>query len=344
MRVAELYEARRFRLVEQTIQDPGPGEIQVRVHSVGICGSDLHNFSEGSVGDSPTQYPMVLGHEPTGTIAKLGAGVSGWSPGDRAFLEPAIYCYHCRFCLAGQHNICEHLRFLSQPGDPGYFRDFVNLPAHNVLPMPKELDFDEGTLFEPLAVALHSMKFAVPQIGEIAAVFGGGPIGLLTVAVLKLAGVRRIFCVEPVAARRELALRMGAAAAIDPNATDPVRELLTETGKRGVDFSIDCATKGETINQCLKATRHAGRVVVTGIPSAPMVTLAFHEMRRKELPLFNVRRSNHETEAAIDMMVDHASLFRPLVTHQRPLELVESAFQTLERYEDGVGKIVVRLA
>src|SRR5688572_19764768 len=139
MTVAELYEHKRFRLVERSLSDPGPGEIQVRIDSIGICGSDVHYFSEGGIGDTPCIYPMVLGHEPSGEVLRVGAGVTGWSPGDRAALEPAIYCYHCEFCLTGRHNLCANMRFLSTPGDPGFFRDRVNLPAGNLLPLDKGL-------------------------------------------------------------------------------------------------------------------------------------------------------------------------------------------------------------
>src|SRR2546430_8784323 len=96
--VAELIGQRQFRLTEQPIEPPGPGEVQVRVGGVGICGSDLHSYAEGGIGDTPCAYPMVLGHEPAGTVAQTGPGVSGWHAGDRAALEPALYCYHCEFC------------------------------------------------------------------------------------------------------------------------------------------------------------------------------------------------------------------------------------------------------
>jgi L-iditol 2-dehydrogenase len=310
---------------------------------VGICGSDLHNFSEGSVGDLPSQYPMVLGHEPTGTVVLAGAGVTGWTEGDKALLEPAIYCYHCEHCLRGRHNVCANLRFLSMPGDPGYFRDYVNLPARNLIPLPPRLGMKEATLFEPLAVVLHSMKWVQLSPGETVAVFGAGPIGLLTIAALRLSGARRIFAVEPVAHRRDLALAAGACAVIDPRASDPVRQMMNDTGKRGVDVSIDCATKENTINQCLQVTRNAGRVVITGIPSDAEPRFQFHVARRKELAIYNVRRSNHETELAVRMLVGHTALFAGMITHTRPLDDVEDAFLTLEHYTDGVGKVVIDL-
>lgn len=343
MRVAELLGVRDFRLSERPDPEPGAGEIRVRVGAVGLCGSDLHNYSEGSVGDTPCVYPMVLGHEPAGIVDEIGAGVTGWSRGDRAACEPALYCYHCEYCLTGHHNVCAHLRFLSSTEDPGFLRDCVVLPAHNLFALPEHLSLDEGTLAEPLAVVLHSLQFAAIRAGESVAVFGAGPIGLLTIATLKLSGAGRIWVFEPVTRRRELAMQLGATAAFDPFEKDPAAQLFQQTGRKGVDLAIDCAAKGGSINHCLHVTRHAGRVVFTGIPSEAKVEFEFHVARRKELTLYNVRRSNHESATAMDLLAERPEVFRPMLTHVMPLESVDRAFQTLESYSDGVGKILIRL-
>jgi L-iditol 2-dehydrogenase len=343
MLVAELHDARKFRLTDAEPQPPKPGEIQVRVKTVGICGSDLHYYAEGGIGDSRVVYPVVLGHEPAGEVHRTGDGVTGWQAGDMALLEPAIYCYHCEYCLSGRHNVCSNMTFLSSPPAPGFFREFVNLPAHNVVPLPKELDLATGTLFEPLAVVLHSFEFAKPQIGETAVVFGAGPIGLLTVAALKIAGASRVWCSEPIAHRRELARLAGADAVLDPAQGDVVRQILSDTGGRGVDMVLDCASKDDTINQSLNVARSTGRVVITGIPSELQVKLNFHTLRRKELYFYSVRRSNHETPAAIQLLRDYPKRFAPLVTHQLPLHDVSRAFEMLERGEGGAGKVVMTL-
>lgn len=341
MLTAQLTAPREFRLVDESIPDPAPGEVQVQVGAVGICGSDLHSYSEGGVGDSPCQFPMVLGHEPSGTVVKTGAGVTGWSAGDRAALEPAVYCYHCEFCRAGRHNICANIRFLSTPGVPGFFRERVNLPAGNLLAIPKNLSLPMATLVEPLAIALHSLKFAEPQTGDSIAVFGAGPIGLVTIAALKIAGAGRIFAVEPVAHRREMALRMGASAAIDPDQVDAARQILADTGGRGVDCALDCAAREHTTNWAIRASRNGGRVVLTGIHSACFVPFEVSPMRRKELAIFNVRRSNHESGRALDLLIQRAESFAPLITHQRPLHEIADAFRVVEHYADGVGKMVI---
>ena len=342
MLVAQLIGRREFRVLEQALPEPGPGEVQVRVDAVGICGSDLHSYGEGGIGDMACVYPMVLGHEPAGTVLKTGPGVTGWSAGDRAALEPAIYCYHCEFCRSGQHNLCTNIRFMSNPGEPGFFREMVNLPAGNLMPVPGRMPFEIACMMEPLAVALHSMKFAAIQPGETVAVVGAGPIGLLTLACLKVARAGRIWAIEPVAGRRALAKCMGADVAIDPAEADPVAEIAADTAGRGVDCAIDCAAKEGTTNQAIRSLRNGGRLVLTGIHSEVMVPVEVSSMRRKELAIFNVRRSNHQSEAALDLLKEHTDRFAPLVTHKRPLRDIASAFHMLERYEDGVGKLVIQ--
>ena len=340
-RTAELTGVRRFNLTERLTPDPGPGEIQVRVAAVGICGSDLHSYSEGAVGDSPCVYPMVLGHEPAGMVVKTGAGVTGWSAGARAALEPALYCYHCEFCLSGHHNVCANLRFMSNPEEPGFFREYVNLPAYNLIAIPATMSLEHATLIEPLAVALHSLQLAAVQPGETAAVFGVGPIGLLTVIALKLAGAGRVWAIDPVAHRLTLARAVAADATIDPHKVNPVRQILAETGDRGVDVAIDCGGKDGSINQCAGVTRNAGRVVVTAIQPGVDTAVNLHAMRRKEITVFNVRRSNHETREALKMLVEYTARFAPIVTHTRPLDEISRAFAQLENYEEGVGKVVI---
>jgi L-iditol 2-dehydrogenase len=339
MLTAELMAPHEFRLVQREIEEPGPGEVQVRVNAIGVCGSDLHSYTEGAVGDTPSLYPMVLGHEPSGTVVKTGPGVTGWSAGDRAALEPAIYCYHCEFCMSGHHNVCENIRFLSTPGNPGFFREIVNLPVESLLGIPDGMSHEMASVVEPLAVVMHSMKFAAIELGETVAVFGAGPIGLLTLACLKVAGAGRIWSIEPVASRREIALKMGADVALPPEGA--VQQILADTRGRGVDCAIDCAAKEHTTNEAIRVARNAGRMVLTGIHSGVYVPFEVSPMRRKELAIYNVRRSIHEPAAALQLLVERTGLFAPMLTHTRPLDHIADAFKLTEGYADGVGKMVI---
>jgi len=340
MRAAELIAPLTFRLTDMPIEDPGPGEVQVRIEAVGVCGSDLHAYSEGAVGSTPNVYPMVLGHEPAGRIVKTGVGVTGLAAGDRGALEPALYCYHCEFCLSGHHNVCANIRFLSNPHHPGFFRELVNLPVANFLPIPAGISCDEATLAEPLAVALHSVRLASIRPGETVAVIGAGPIGLLTIAALRAAKAGRIWAVEPLVHRIELARSIGADVAIEPR--EAAEEILRGTEQRGVDCAIDCAAREHTTSQAIQLTRNAGRVALTGIHSTPFVSMDGSAMRRKELTIFNVRRSNHETEEALELLHAHPEWFAPLLTHAREIESIDEAFAIASQYRDGVGKMIVR--
>ncbi len=340
MRAAELIAPLTFRLIDMPIEDPGPGEVQVRIEAVGVCGSDLHAYSEGAVGGTPNVYPMLLGHEPAGTIVKTGAGVTGLAAGDRGALEPALYCYHCEFCLSGHHNVCANIRFLSNPNHPGFFRELINLPVANFCPIPAGMSFNQAALAEPLAIGLHSVRLASICPGETVAVIGAGPIGLLTIAALRAAGAARIWAVEPLAHRRELARGIGAHAAIEPG--EAAEEILKATGQRGVDCAFDCAAGANTTSQAVQLACNAGRVALTGIHSTPLISMDGSAMRRKELTIFNVRRSNHETEEALKLLQEHAEWFRPLLTHTREIERIDEAFTIASQYSDGVGKMMVR--
>jgi L-iditol 2-dehydrogenase len=193
-----------------------------------------------------------------------------------------------------------------------------------------------------MAIALHSLKPAAPQIGETAAVFGAGPIGLLTVFVLKLMGAGRVWSAEPVPHRRELALRMGADAAIDPAQVDPVRQIRSDTGGRGVDLVLDCAGKGDTMNQSIGVARSGGRFVLTAIPTGSHHSLDIDTLRLEEITFFNVRRSNDESRTALEVIGQHRARLAPLLTHRFPLEEIQRAFEMLHAYEDGAGKILVK--
>jgi len=339
VRVASLNSHRRFEIEER---DPGAvpaGMVRVRTAAVGICGSDLHYFSEGGIGDVACVYPMVLGHEPTGLVEESGYG---FAKGDRVSCEPAVFCYHCEFCTKGRHNVCSNLRFLSTPTEPGFFRDFVDLPPHNLMPLSPSISIAEGTLIEPLAVVLHSMEFMAFQPGETVVVLGCGPIGLLTIAMLRLNGARRIWAMEPLSNRRNMAMAMGADAVLPPG-MDSVEQILRETGGRGVDVVVDCVAKDNSINHALHLASSRGRVVITGIPSEAKIELEFHVMRRKELFFYNVRRSNNDSHKALQLLERFPSKFAPVITHRKPFDTIQSTFEMAEKYEDGTAKVVLTL-
>jgi L-iditol 2-dehydrogenase len=341
MQVAQLSSFHQFQMIDWPAPEPKADEVLIRLRAVGICGSDLHYFSEGAIGDTPCVYPMVLGHEPAGEVVKTGSAVSGISVGDRVMCEPAKYCYHCEYCMTGHHNVCANVEFLSSPEFPGFFREYVTLPVKNLLPVPEGMSYEHATMFEPISIIYHSMKFAQVAPGEDVVIFGAGPIGLLTVLLSKLRGARRVFVIEPLPQRREVAMSLGADVALPIEGAK--QQIMADTGKRGADVVIDCASKDDTVNDSLDLCRPAGRVVITGVPTGVHIPFRFHTMRRKELYFYSVRRSNNEAHDGIELMKERPDIAAKLVTHTRPLDGIQGAFELLERYEDNVLKIVLKV-
>ena len=208
------------------------------------------------------------------------------------------------------------------------------------MPIAGNMSFEEASLAEPLAIALHSLHLVSIRADEHVAVIGAGPIGLLTIAALRARNVAKIWAIEPLKHRRELALSIGAHSAIEPESA--VREILSDTNSRGVDCAIDCAAGEYTTDQAVQIARNAGRVALTGIHSSPFVSLDGSAMRRKELTIFNVRRSNHETHDALELLRSHSEWFAPVVTHTRRMDQIDEAFAIAGQYLDGVGKMIVR--
>lgn len=321
--------------------DPGPGQVLVKVRAVGICGSDMHWYQDGGIGQFRSVYPQILGHEPAGEIIAAGGGVTDLTPGQRVAIEPAITCGHCEHCLSGHHNNCLTSQFMSSPLLPGLFREYALVPVHNAIPVPETMSFTAATLVEPLAVMLHVLELTGISLGDTVAVMGAGPIGLLIASVARLTGASRIFIADKLPHRLRIAREMGVAdVTLDVNVDRVPQAILDHTRGRGVDLVFDCAAARESFNTALAVARVGGRVILIGIPSESNIPLDLHMAMSKELNIQAVKRSNHNTHAAIELM-QSGRISTRLVTHHFPLEQTPAAFETLAAYADGVGKIVI---
>ncbi|MDO5632589.1 MAG: alcohol dehydrogenase catalytic domain-containing protein [Paracoccus sp. (in: a-proteobacteria)] len=175
---------------------PGPGEVKIKVAWTGICGSNLHEYLAGPIFvpvDQPHplsggQAPITMGHEYCGTVSELGAGVEGLAIGDPVVIEPIFACGDCPACRDGKYNLCDRLGFVGLSGGHSGFAAYWVVPARMVHKMPDGLSLEQGALIEPAAVALHAVRLSKIRAGEKAAVFGAGPIGLLTLEALRISG------------------------------------------------------------------------------------------------------------------------------------------------------------
>jgi L-iditol 2-dehydrogenase len=318
--------------------DPGPGEILVKLRSVGICGSDMHWYLEGNVYGFPASYPQILGHEPAGEIVALGSAVTGLTIGDRISIEPTVSCGHCDYCVRGQHNNCVKSTFMGSPHLPGLLREFAVIPAHNAELVPASFSYTQASLIEPVAVMMHMLELVSIRPGDTVAVLGAGPIGLLAAAVARHLGATQTFVTDKLPYRIQMAKDQGATTAV------PIGQfrdaVLDQTKGRGVDISIDAAGADQTINTALAVTRMGGTFVMIGIPNHVPVPVDLYSLQAKEIRFQPVKRSNHRGHPAMSV-IEAGAIPESIVTHRVGIEQSPAAFEMLAEYRDGVGKLAV---
>ena len=309
MRAARLHAVGDLRVAEEPVppvDGPEPGTVLVRVTAVGICGSDLHWWDEGAIGDAKLTHPLVLGHEGAGVIA------DGPRSGERVAIDPAIPCETCRACHDGYRNLCYRLRFSGHGDTDGMMREFMAWPAAQLYPLPDQVSDVDGAMLEPLGVAVHSVDLGHLPFGGTAAVVGCGPIGLLLIQLLKVAGASRVLAFEPLAHRREAAVRLGA-------------EVGGPDGPR-VDVAFEAAGSDDAVQLAMASVRPGGRVVLAGIPGDDAIRFPASVARRKGLTIAMVRRMNEVYPRAISLAVRGVVDLGSVVTSRVGLGEVQAAF------------------
>jgi L-iditol 2-dehydrogenase len=342
VKALRLFAPRDLRVAEVPEPEPGPGEVLIRVRAVGVCGSDVHYYVDGHIGDAVPTLPFTLGHEFAGEVAALGPGVTWPAVGTRVAVDPAVPCGKCEICLEGNPNCCPNVRFPGSAPVNGSLSEYYVHPAELCVPLPGALDFADGAMLEPLGVAVHALNLAKVRPGDSVAILGAGPIGLMLLQIAR-GSAGAVYVSEPIPERRALAARMGAAGVCDPSATDPVKWLQAETKGRGVDIAIEVAWGAEAVTQAVRMARPAGKLVIVGIPREDVVVFPAGTARRKGLSILMSRRMKFVYPRAIALVEAGIVDLRSLLTHRFPLERAAEAFELVATVGDGVVKAMVDL-
>lgn len=320
---------------------PGPGEALVEVTAVGICGSDIHYWEQGGIGDARILHPLIMGHEPAGVVVSVGDNVTHLRRGQRVAIDPAVPCGYCEWCAAGHPNLCPNVAFFGSPPVDGALRERLIHPAECLHPLPDDLTAIDGALCETLGVGLHAVDLSHIHPGQSVAILGSGTVGLMTLQVARCAGASPIFVADLIEHRLNVALSLGADHVIDATGTDPVAAVLSVTDGRGVDAAFDCATSNETPGQCCELVKIGGRVVLCGIPDADAFCLSHATARRKGLTIKFARRMKHVYPRAIHLAERGMVQLDALATHRFAIEDSARAFALAAARSDGVVKAVV---
>jgi len=313
---------------------------RVRMRYTGICGSDIHYFTTGRIGDQVVTSPFVLGHEGSGEILD---GRGRFDPGLQVYIEPAIPCHRCDQCLSGRENTCRSLKFLGNPLETeGCMREEIAMPQECIVPIPAWMPLEEAVLLEPLSIGLYAVERAGAPGDSQAAIVGAGPIGLSVLLSLADTGPRRIFVSEPIEARRRAAAALGAAAVFAPEAGGAAAEVY-DASRGGADLAFECAGTQEAIDDAARMLKPGGTLVLIGIPEgADRVTYDPHLMRRREINVLNVRRQNRMVERAIALLGRRRDTASVLITHRFPAAEAARAFSLVQRKEDGAIKVLLK--
>ncbi len=319
----------QITIENRKIPQPGPGQVQVAIGAVGICGSDVHYYEHGRIGDFVLEAPMVIGHESAGTITALGPGVDPSRMGQLVALEPGVPCKTCAQCLAGRYNLCPDMRFFATPPVDGSIAKYVTIDAAFAHPA-EGLTAEQAAMAEPVSVGVWACRKASVTVGDRVLVTGAGPVGLFAAQVARAYGASSVTLTDLSPFRLEVAAQLG----FDTQRAD---EPLA-TGS--YDVLLECSGAAPAFKAGVRALGRAGRAVVIGMGSAELPLEVF-ALQGKELTVQGVFRYRNCYPAALELIGAGAVNVTPVLTHRFTLEETEAALTLARREPNSLKPVVV---
>jgi len=343
-RTAFMTDLHSIEIRDTEVPKPAPDEILVRIEYVGICGSDVHYYEAGKIGDFIVEPPFVLGHETAGVIEEAGSLVSGLEPGDRVALEPSVPCRNCSMCRQGKYNLCPDVVMMATPPYNGALAKYLVHPAAFSYKLPANVSTMEGSLIEPLAVGLHAVAQGGVTLGDSVTILGAGCIGLASLLSAKGAGAGRIYVADIEDKRLEFAKKLGATEIINARNADTVEEIKKLTGGAGTDKVIECAGSPVTIAQTPHLVSRAGTIVLVGMSLQDRISYNLIQLILKEASLATVFRYRNKYPVAIEAIASGAIKIKDMVTHTFDFEETGKAFDFVIANPSDVVKAVIKVS
>ncbi len=318
-------------------------EVVVQIEYCGICGSDLHYYEYGRIGDYIVDGEFTLGHEVAGTIVEVGHGIQDLKVGDRVALEPGVGCGQCEMCKQGKYNLCPDVVFFATPPVQGALQNYVKHPANMCFKLPENVSTKAGALVEPLAVGLHACRQGGVTLGDSVVILGAGCIGLVTLMSAKALGASNIIVVDLFEKRLEFAKKLGANHVINASREDVFQSVKDIFGERGADVVLETAGSAKTIYQTPFLAKHGGTVVLVGISVKSDLTYNFSQIMAKELTIKSVFRYRNLYPIAINAILNGTIDVEKIVTHEFAFDDVKNAFDTVIANAQDVVKGIIKL-
>lgn len=337
---AKLYKTNDLRL--ENIEKPilKHGEALVKIGAVGICASDVHWYNEGRIGETILTDPLILGHEFAGIVEEVGEGAVGFKPGDRVAVEPAVHCGECDMCIEGRYNICRNVLFCGTPPTNGALCEYLAWPARLLASIPDSISMGEAAMLEPLAIGVHAINLAGDLKGKTTAVLGAGAVGLSILQAVVNAGSKKVIVSDLYPKRLEIAQKLGANHILNAenSITDAVKDI---TAGKGVDVVFEAAGQNDAVRTATEIVKPGGLAVIGGIPDDNVMMVEASVVRRKELTMQLLRRSNNTLHDAIKFLESGKANVECYITHRFGLDEVEKAFITSRDHKSESIRVLV---
>lgn len=318
-------------------------EVLIKVEAAGICGSDVHYYQHGRIGDFVVEGDFILGHECAGEVAEIGSGVKSLKVGDRVVLEPGKTCGKCEFCKTGRYNLCPDVEFFATPPYHGVFCNYVSHPEDMCFKLPENVSNVEGALVEPLSVGLHAANQGGVKLGDTVVIYGSGCIGLVSLLASKAMGASKIILVDVLENRLKTALKLGAAHVINPQEADVVQTVAEITEGKGADVVIDTAAAEATVKQTVDVLKIGGTIVLVGMTVHDEVSFNFMKLMSKEGTFKTIFRYRNLYPVAINAIASGAINVKDIVSHEFDFEDTKDAFDFVVNNARDVVKAVIKI-
>ncbi|TJZ59049.1 NAD(P)-dependent alcohol dehydrogenase [Streptomyces piniterrae] len=333
MRAAVLRAPRELEIQERPVPRPGPGQVLVRIEAVGICGSDVHYYEHGRIADFVVRSPMVLGHEPGGTVVALGPGARRHQPGQLVSVEPGVPCGTCAQCRRGRYNLCPDVSFYATPPVDGALCEYVAVDENFAHPVPDRLTAEAAALLEPLSVGVWASRKGRVTPGSRVLVTGAGPIGLVAAQTARAFGATEVVVSDIAPHRLDLARQLGATATVDARDTG-----LAATGF-APDVLLECSGVPAVIDEAIRTVGRAGRAVLVGM-GGDSVPLPLAHVQNFEIEVTGTFRYANTWPTAIALAASGEVRLDRLVSHRYGLEEAGQALTAAARDRTTIKPLV----
>ncbi|KAH9492945.1 hypothetical protein Btru_023899 [Bulinus truncatus] len=338
---ALLFQKDDLRMVDQPVPEPGNGQVQLEMQQVGICGSDVHYWTHGRIGDFIVKAPMVLGHEASAVVSKVGPNVTSLKVGDRVAIEPGVPCRICYYCKSGRYNLCPDMKFCATPPYHGNLARYYVHDADFCFKLPDHVSFEEAALLEPLSVGVHATNRAGVGLGNTVLVCGAGPIGLVNILTAKAKGASTVCVTDIDESRLNKAKEIGADYILKVTNSDPLKvaEAIESLMGDKPDITIECSGAAKSIQTAIYATKSGGVVVLVGL-GQDLVEVPVVNAGVREVDIRGIFRYANCYPTALAMVASGKVNVKSLITHRFKLEESIKAFEAAKKGE-GI-KIIIQ--